>query len=483
MLHAWQSPPLFTDNVGQPLGAADVNVLEENAVLLDAASFIAAPCGQSTAGKDTNTPGYYATGGREWWGSFQYFTGMTTLVAEGWGQKGASESFQLIVNGVVKQTLAVPNGAAWSMSWTISGLVDGDVAEVEIRMTGTGWGGSGVVTKYVFYDVYVTPAPSVASSWPGSPSFAGTYRTSLLNQLINGEAYLYDRLNVLPLLPSITQLYSHGSSGPDTYPLWYGSVERSNGNTLLFITIRPMNMGNQAEVFKITVNGTVVYTSSSFGVGYAASYDLQLDLSGFAANTRLEAKIEQIVTTGPLLGPGGDRNTRFFLGGIRMGQTAPAVASPLTAFTANESLISTTVDGSARLSGIAAILSGVKSRLDANPRIFNRVRLMRRMYGRDPNQYAAYAPNNTYVQQFTRTGSRLVVRGKGVSIAWGALSTKADKTTTGSYKVDFAHTQSLMDGDAVQTKTVYLDSIPGLQRGMTYVVIGENVVYAAEYLA
>ena len=42
MLHAYQSPPLFIDDVQQPLGAADLNVLRNNAVLLDAASFILA---------------------------------------------------------------------------------------------------------------------------------------------------------------------------------------------------------------------------------------------------------------------------------------------------------------------------------------------------------------------------------------------------------------------------------------------------------
>ena len=35
------------------------------------------------------------------------------------------------------------------------------------------------------------------------------------------------------------------------------------------------------------------------------------------------------------------------------------------------------------------------------------------MYGRNENQYAVYAPNNTYVQRFVqRTGGRLIVRGK-----------------------------------------------------------------------
>jgi len=143
-------------------------------------------------------------------------------------------------------------------------------------------------------------------------------------------------------------------------------------------------------------------------------------------------------------------------------------------------MASTAVD--TRLNAVATLLSAAKTRLDNNPRIFDRVRLMRRMIGRDTNQYAVYAPNNAYVQQRVRVGGRLVVRGKGVSVAWGAVSTKAEKTQTTAYKVDFAHTVAVTEGDAVQTKTVYLDTLEGLRRGMTYAITGENVVYAAEYL-
>lgn len=479
-LFAYASPPQFVDDVDQPLGAADLNVLIDNAVLLDAASFRAPQIMASSAGKDTDTPGYYVgvSGERIWWGSFQFQTGMTTLTIEGWAQKGASESFLLKVNGSTVSTTAVPNGAAFTLTWTITGITNGDIVEVEIDISGTGWGGSGVATKYVIYDAYANPAPSIATSWPGSPTFAGTYNTTRLNQLINRAAYLYDRLNALPLLPILAQFYAHGSSVTgDTYPIWWGAVERANGNNTLNAWVLPLTFGNVSESWRVVVNGSTVHSSSSFG----SWQHLQLDLSAQAANTRLETKIEHVVTTGPTLGPSGDRNSRFHLGSLYMFQTAPAVGTAPAHFESGESLASTAVD--TRLNAVASLLSAAKTRLDNNPRIFDRVRLMRRMYGRNADQYSVFGPHNTYVQQFQRTGSRLIVRGKAVRVLWGQYSTKADKTTTGAYGVDFAHSQQLTEGDTVQTKEIYLDTLEGLHRGQTYhVAADEALVYAAERL-
>ena len=75
------------------------------------------------------------------------------------------------------------------------------------------------------------------------------------------------------------------------------------------------------------------------------------------------------------------------------------------------------------------------------------------------------------------------MRGKAVTLAWGAISTKADKTVTTAYTVDFGHSTGLTDGDKVETKEIALDSIEGLRRGMSYFVFAENLVYCAEYLA
>lgn len=481
MLHAYEQPPTFVSDVDMPLGEGDLDILTMDAILLDALSLRAPEIMSSSAGKDTSTPGYYVgtSGERIWWGSFQMQSGMTTLTIEGWAQKGASETFQTFINGVGVDTTAVPNGAAFTITVSISGYTAGDVLQVSVYIVGSGYGGSGVATKYVIYDAYASPI-SVGVAWPGVPTFAGTYSGALLNQLGNAIIYVAARLNAVPYQPYLAQYYAHGSSvNADVYPLWYGAVERANGSNFLIIRILPMILANIAEFYRVKVGGLTVHTSSTYTVGGVDDDTLAIDLSGYTASTRLEAIIETVITTGAALGPSGDRNSRYHLWDVHMANDAPATAAAPTEFTAAELISATTVN--TRLNALATMVSGAKARLDANPRIFNRVRLMRRMYGRTPGQYAVFGPANTYVQRFTRKGARLVVRGKGVKLGWGAITTKAEKTQTTAYSVDFAHTQQITDGDGYQTKTVYLDTLGTLRRGQAYSVIGDEVGYAAEY--
>lgn len=478
MLHGYQSPPLFFDNVDQPVGEADMMVLAENAVLLDAASFRAAPGFASSQAGDKNQP-LITTAERLWWGSFQYFPGMTTLTVEGWAQKGASESFALLVNGATKQTISVPNGANFTMTWSISGLSSGDVAEVEVQITGQP--GTLAVTTYRFDDIYVSPAPTVPTSWPGKPSFGGAYTATKLTQLANGGAHLYNRINAIPILPHIAQLYIHGRSSAGTFPLYVGSIERSNGNNTLSFYLRIMNMGNISEYYTVSVNGSVVFTSPTYTVGNVAETYHSISMASFSPGARLAVRIDSVVVTGAAAGPSGARNTRFHVWNVRTTQPDPAVVASPADWTADELISSGTVDG--RLNAIANVLDGANTRIANTPRVWNRVRLMRRMYGASDVQYNVFVPTHTFVQRFIRQGARLVVRGKAVTIAWGSISTKADATVTTAYTVDFGHTAGLTSGDQVETVEIALDSIEGLRRGASYFVYGENLVYAAEYLA
>lgn len=482
MLQAFETPPTFVDNVDMVLGEAAMDTLTDNTMLLDELSFRGPDVTNSSAGKDTSTPGYYVGTGGEviYRGSFQKQTGMTTLTIEGWAQKGASESFQLLLNGALMQTLAVPNGTTFTLSCSLSGLSVGDVGEVVVQISGSGYGGSGVSTKYMIYNDYVSPV-TVGAVWTAPSTFAGTYNATLSNGLSNAQIYLAQALNAIPRVAFPAQYYVHGSSVTgDVYPLWYGAVERANGNNTLNIRIMPMIMANQAEYYRVKVNGSIVYTGATMSAGQTRDDYLSIDLSSFSAGTRLEAIIETVVTTGPAAGPSGDRNSRYHLWAVRMSNSAPGVASAPADFTAGELISATTVN--TRLNAMVSTLTAIKARLDANPRIFGRVPLMRRMYGRSDGQYAVFGPANTYAQRFTRVGARLVVRGKGVKVAWGAMSTKSDKTTTNVYMVDFAHSLNLTDGDQYQTKTIWLDALTGLRRGQAYSIIGTDVVYAAEYL-
>lgn len=484
MLQAYETPYTAVDGVNMTVGEAMLDVYTNNTIVLDALSFRSPDVTSSSAGKDTSTPNAYTGSATEviWRGSFLMASGMTTLTIEGWAQKGASESFQLFVNGAGISTTAVPNGTTFTLTWTISGLSAGDVGDVIIQISGVRNAAQALAAKYVIYDAYVSPVV-VAATWPGVPTFAGTYSAALLNQLGNCQIYLAQRLNAIPHMGYVGQYYVHGSSVTgDVYPLWWGAVERANGSNILNVRIVPMlpASGNIAEYYRVKVNGSIVHTGAVMTAGQSRDDYLSIDLSALTAGTRLETVIETVITTGAAAGPSGDRNTRYHLWAVRMSNSAPATASAPYDFTADESMTATNLN--TRLNALSSALLAAYTRINGNPRIFNRVPLMRHIYGRDSGQYSVYAPANTYVQRFARAGQRLTVRGKGVKVGWGAYSTKAEKTVTTAYSVDFAHSQQLTEGDQYQTKTIYLDTLDGLRRGQTYIVGGEDLLYAHESL-
>jgi len=491
MLFAWENPQTCVDSVDQLVGESLLDVLTINTTILDALSFRSPDVTSSSAGKDTSTPNFYVSGASWptqliWRGAFQFQAGMTTLTIEGFGQKGASESFQLFLNGAGLTTVAVPNGAAFTLTGSLAGMSAGDVGDVTVQISGTLTPAQASAAKYVIYDAYVSPI-SVGAVWSGVPTFAGTYSAALLNQLGNAQRYLVARLNAIPHLGFVGQYYVHGSSVTgDVYPLWYGGVERANGSNILNIRIVAMlpAAGNVAEYYRVKVNGTIVSTGATMTAGQTRDDYLSIDLSSFTAGVRLECVIETVITTGPAAGPSGDRNSRYHLWAVRMSNASPATAAAPYDFTADESMSSSSLD--TKLNALASTLSAAQARIVANPRIFNRVPLMRYIYGRDVGQWNTFTPAkssaNTFIQRIVRNGTRLTVRGKGLSVSWGAYSTKSDKTTTNVYSVEFAHSQALTDGDQYQTKTIYLDTLDGLRRGMTYVVGGDETILGFESL-
>lgn len=488
MLHGYEIPPTFVDGsltdprLAVQLSEGDLDVLGGNVSVLDGLSFRAPDVISSSAGKDTSTPNAYTGLATEviWRGSFYKASGMTDLTIEGWAQKGATEDLQLFLNGAGMLTQAVPNGAAFTLTCSVASVAVGDVGEVVIQISGARTAPQALAAKYVIYDAYVGPVV-IIPTWPGAPTFASTYSAALLNQLGNCQIYLAARYAAIPYLPFLAAYYAHGSSVTgDVYPIWWGAVERANGANIMNVRIIQRTIANVSEYYRVKVNGSIVHTGAALAAGQQRDDYLSIDLSALSASTRLEATIESVITTGPTTGAGGQNNSRYDLWAVRMSNSAPALASAPYDFTADESMSNGTLN--TRLNAYASTMTAAKARIDANPRIFDRVRLMPRMYGRDTGQWSVFTPANVYAQRFTRKGARLVIRGKGVRVGWGGVSSKSDATTTNVYSVDFAHELALTDGDLYQTKSIYLDALEGLDRGMAYSVIGDDVTFCSEYL-
>lgn len=476
-------PPAFVNGVGQPLSATYLNALRTAAIQLDAWSYRIMPSFDSSAGLDTKTPGYYpaAPPFRIWRGYFRWRTGMTTLTIIGrTASAPAGATVKTYVNdaGVASDTIASPLPSTFTRTISISsGYTDGQVVAVEIKAEG-----SGVTTtmEIVIHDIYAGPI-AFGTAWPGTPTFAGTYDSGKLNQLINACQWLYDRMNVTPMVPQRAQVYALGPFGnrayEQHYPLYYGGIQRSYSDSKVRVIGYFTNVTSTSIRWKIYLGGSLAFTSATVGPGTYTIYD-SVALTN-TVGTRTEIAIfAEVIDPGPNNPPTAPwRQSRW---SILVVQEEPSTsypyATPPAAFT--QAAISATTLNS-RLNSIATMLSDTKARIDADTHVWGRARAVRRWYG------LTEATNGNYDKRapivFIRRGDRVIVSGKGVNIGYGAFQVPSDPSKNAD-DYTFSQNSQAIAADKVETQTVWLDSLPGLEYGVAYYVTGEGSRYAEELL-
>jgi len=473
--------PTFYDSVGMILSAADLRAIRRNAAIVDGLSYRQMPCFDSSAGLDTYTVGYYPSSPpfRIWNGYFRFRSGMTTLTIEGSATPAGSETIKVFLNGSGTAAATITPTSSFTQNITISGLgyTDGQIVQVELQVQGSA---STATARYVIYDIYASPI-SFATAWPGVPTFSGTYSALKLNQLSNAAQWLFDRMAATPIVPNLMMRYALGSFGtlPNLRPLWYGSVGRYFSNDIFRLFGVYTNVTDVAQKLYVYINGSLASTLGPFGPG-TATISIPVALT-HTLGTRVEASVwEETITPGAV--QAAWKQSRFSLT-YRYSQadgsgypyaTMPADFSPAVNISA------ATLDS--RLNALATVLNNTKTRIDNTPNIWNRARAVRRWFGKngEDTQGDFDARARPF---FARQGYRLVVKGKGVSIGFGPITVPSDPQKGPQYDAHtYGKTESVIDGDKVDTKTVYLDSIDGLVPGTTYQLVGD-VQYAEELLS
>ena len=474
-------PGTWVNDVNTPLSAADLNMYRDAAVMLDGLTFRKMPMTCSSAAQTHGDAADWHSKGdfrHSWWGGL-FRTGMTTLTIEGVNDY----RFDFYLNGVFNSFQAATPGG-FTKNITLSGYTDGDVVLLEIRTNGNpnpATGTTGYTPLYRVDDVYMSPI-SVTSAWGGVPTFAGTYSATLLNQLSDACQYIWDRVTVVPILPILGGTMVSASHRQETIRLLDGSIGRYASNEV-FRVVGTLNCRTHAEHYEIDVNGVTVVTSSTYSEGQDVAISHPITLS-HTLGTRVPVRIRAVI----------EDNTYAAFPGVFSSYTLIALRSeadssgystqtPPTAFTAEESISAATLNS--RLNSLATMLSTAKTRLDNRPEVWNRARLMRRVYSHDDTQVARN--RKLYTADFIRQGDRLVVRGKGVKIAYGAVSYKAPEKENDpiNYLDPSWATEQSVGGqdDKVETSTIYLDTLPGLEIGMRYHVYASGALeYAGEFL-
>ena len=464
----WASLPTYQD--GLPLSYSDVNLARNNALALDAATLI----GRRAF---TDQISYLAASSFNpsplFRGGFQFRTGLTTLTIVIVATiPGSTHTARVYVNnaGSPTTTQALTTGTN-TINVTISGLgfQDGWVIDVDIDVQRT----SGAIGAYEVRDAYVSPYSATPfSAWPGVPTF-GAISAANLNQLGSALEHLRQRVWYMPYPAPVgilwRPLHAHG---PSTRQLWRGSIARSNGANRLDMTIGYLNTNTPAEKMHLYINGSLVASTPTISTGNVGAYTFSVDLSGYGNETVLQLELVQEVITE--LATVGQVGTRWSL---RWGETiiaSPTYATPPATSTVRESLTFTALQS--RLNAIGTILSTVKSRIDAAPDLFNRVRLFRMMPVLDDTQRAYFRPQ--MVTRSLRWRDVLVVKGKGVKLHWGQLRTT--KTDTAIWEWETTRSQELVGGESVEVKQIHLDMLPGLMPGTFYSATGDDVRFIGE---
>jgi hypothetical protein len=409
-----------------------------------------------------------------WWGSIIWRTGMTSLVITGAATSFGSTTLKVYVNGVLKAT--VTPSASWSTTISIStGYADGDFLSIDILT----FGNTTDTSTFIITDAYLTPI-TVTSSWPGVPSFSGTYNATKLNQLIDACQNLWDRINAVPLPAGLGHVWAPATHKPETHTIYHGAIARNFSNDVLRI-YGSVLINNTAEYYTVALNGSIVYTSPTYAAGTTNTIAVSQALTAYTIGARVQVAIKAVVTDSSNQDVNATVNSRYTLNAIRTEADSSGypVASPPTEFATNTSIASTTIDS--RLNAIATMLTNVNTRLNALPELWNRARAVRRRFAIDDQQNVKL--QRRYVHRLVRRGDKLVVRGKGIRIGWGGYAVENSEGGDPYSVYKFAHEESLVDGEHYQTATVYLDSLEGLFPGSPYYIAGYDAVGAFEYIS
>lgn len=276
---------------GNPLSAADLNVLRDNAMLLDSLSYRGTvPYHDQTRILNDNGANPLILNRM----SFQYRVGYTFAVITLRSNVSAG-TLNLIFNGATLSSTAITSGLnVVSVAVTGRGYTDYQFVDVVASIAVT-WSGSNV---FELLDAYVSPVASVmTTSWPGVPTF-GAISSANLAQLATAQQWLMDRITLATTPLFMSQQYRAMASWASTDPVWQGSIVKANGHNLLSIGVGHITLTNVAEHLEVFVAGSLAYTGPTWTAGDSGNLNVNIDISGYADGTLLPVRITFVVVTG-----------------------------------------------------------------------------------------------------------------------------------------------------------------------------------------
>ncbi|HMQ30004.1 MAG TPA: hypothetical protein PKD53_04715 [Chloroflexaceae bacterium] len=492
ILDSFESVPFFA--TGTDLHVTDgLDVLWTNTRALDLATLRLRDAMQSHA--EHRVEFIHTNPLAGWWGGgFRFATGLTTLTVTTYTHSlgtSVAPRVRVLLNGVNRGEWLLAAGLQ-THTLTISGLgyAHGQVVETRLQIVDPAAptpdlgepanSGSPRWGRYDVLDAYVGPlSATVTTPWPDEPNWS-TSPTSAQMTLLGARCnWLAERVGLVPW-PLWQRIFNTPGLfwAPTTYHLWSGAVTRGVG-TRLVVQYQYIITTNTAERFRLLINGAEVATTPVLTAGNTSWNGLwDVNISGYSASVPLRLEIQSVITAARDADAGG-RPSRFTLTSCRVerGSSGHLVMPARTA--PDESLSWSQLRS--RLYALNSILLSVRDRITSAPDLFDRARLFRAGYAYDEGARLYLATRHTPIQQ-RRAGRRLVVHGKNIRVGWGPVAILPPEERDGEVGLEFGSSETLTAADRVETREIWLDQLPGLELGMTYVLTGGDVRYAAEFL-
>lgn len=408
---------------------------------------------------------------RIWWGTFEYRIGLTTATLKIFcTPSGQNENLRVTINGATVYNALMTSGINTVTVTIGAGLTHGQVCYVVVDAVFSG-PPNGAWATYMMTEAYTSPASAMISTIYTAPTTFTTLSQTNVNNLVSAQRYVIDRLRTVPMPLQMSLRHVGLWWEPHVTPLAIYRFARTGDKTQLRVTIDWASRGNQNTTFQILINGGLV-DSFSFGDFETGTHRTDIDITGCTLDVSNRLTFQENIITGPPTWRGAV-NTKYSTRLIETINTAYTGVTLPTETAMLESMTFTTLQG--RLNSLGTITAGIKTSLDANPVMFDRIPMFSRR-GVIVDDHDSYF-QKWHVARKKREGDVLVVRGKNLKIMWGYVTVQdVDKP-----EYSFSNEENLTSGDAIETKVFYLDQFDGLYYGFPYFVGGTELHYACEY--
>jgi hypothetical protein len=481
------SPAFVTD---AELSAADLEILRQNILALDGASYLAATAFEWRWGQGLQEFGRNPS--PFWAGGFRFLTGMTTFyiyVNNASLVAGDKLRLNLYGDSITNTTDTTLTAGAQTITKTISalGFADGEVVRAEIELYNATKPATGATWGTIRLDEVVVIPVEVADSYPGVPTF-GSITAANLNQLSNAVDWLTRQMGLYHRPLFAATIREKGAYGPRTggkagqlNVRWNGSVRRTNQHAVVAADCTILVLDGQyteTVVLKVddTIRDTYNVPSTPGEYDFTLDYTIATAVDGISRIEILHTRTSTEAAAGVIYNP------------ITIWHVGMQRASEPTAITISEKPARTSGTFTAlqtHLNDLCTKVTAIKARIDDNADVWARQRVFKRRNALDHDQLVYFTPERISWSP-GRIGESLIVRGKALRLGWGPLllPDKPDNQETNKvlYTVKYVREEGIADGDEVETVVHYLDSFDGLPPGSAFAVLGTYAYYAAEQL-